>query len=281
MKAPLWLPLSRTDTQFVSQPLADVLREFNVNDLPPVLDAVQKILPEGVFIAGGYLMELLAGLTRRDLDLWVTSEAAGKAMTTALNAAIQTEPLLSYDFKAWENPENGSVIWTARGKHPPISLNSSFVFTDVTHVLDSFDFTVAQTAITRDGQVYVGPTTLDDIKNTRLVFHRPQNSIYMRSKRYLQKGFKPTPEAWDTIAQFAPTLGQELQIFKNHAHARAAFETSLGVPLPPPEPPPAPPLAPPPEAPAPEPESPPVPSSPPLADPDLTPENAMKLLQNR
>lgn len=253
MTAPLWLPPTRTATEFVSRPLAEVLADFEVSALPPVFEAVLDLLPDGAFIAGGFFMELLAGLDRKDIDVWFTSEEAVSSFLADLREALKEDPLVEYDFREEVNPASGVSTFIAPAKHTPISLNSSYLFTDANHIIDSFDFTVVQVAVGRDRMVRLGPTTLSDIENMRLVFHRPQNSLYYRTKRYLQKGFRPTSEAWETIAQLAPRLNHELQVFKNHATARAAFESSaagLGESAPPEAPPAPAPASPPPEVPS-------------------------------
>lgn len=226
IKRPTWLSTTRTNTIFSSVSLASILSRFNVSALPPVLEEVRKILPSEAFVAGGFLTEALLGLMLKDIDVWFTSESALNEFLVALREAVTKEPLKQYGFQEIVNPASGTSSFIAPGKHTPISLNSYYLFTGPEHIIDSFDFTIVQTALTRSSQVYVGPTTLDDIENKRLAFHRPQNTIYNRAKRYLEKGFIPTEEAWLTIEQLAPRLAEEIQIFKNFAQAQAGFANS-------------------------------------------------------
>jgi hypothetical protein len=212
-----WIPEDRTAVVFEKKTAATVFADFNVTTFDPLFTAIRGVLPAGAYIGGGYPAMLLAGLTLADIDIWFKNEAAFNATRDAIRALLQRPQMTGYGIAEAEKFRFAEFKVSRQGKPLlEVALNGYFDFTGPDHVADTFDFTVAQVVL--DGQdMWVGPTTLDDLKARRLVIHRVQPSLIHRVPKYIQKGFNPTAETMLTIAIERPSLVQPIQVAANTA----------------------------------------------------------------
>ena len=89
-------------------------------------------------------------------------------------------------------------------KRLPIQLLKLHWYTSAEHVIDSFDFTVAQFAIEVDtGDLVANPISFLDLARKRLVLHRMQwpSSTLRRMVKYSKKGYYACPGALAEISK--------------------------------------------------------------------------------
>jgi hypothetical protein len=216
---PYWVTSEKLSTVFVSVPALDTLCSFKVpgDTLPPVVSALTRVLPTGTVVAGGHLMEVLAGLEPQDIDVWCVKTDAGVAYQAACEVtrvAITLPPLAGHYA---ERVFPHSTVFESETL-PNIAIHD-FEYDDPEHILDGFDFTVCQIALT--GSMFlVGPSTLSDITSRRLAYNRSPverrtKSFGMRdverAERYIKKGFKPAPEMVEQVRAAFPMLAYRLQ----------------------------------------------------------------------
>jgi hypothetical protein len=163
-----------------------------------------RVLPSGAYIAGGSVTECLNGKKSSDVDIFFNG--AGSFYDTY---ALFTEPLDSNDdiFKGYISDVSKEQLleWSGEIKvvnlhpvdknRPVIQLIKMVWYEDAIHVLESFDFTVAQLCL--DQQVIVfNSQSLMDIQNNILAVNKwqyPMDAIY-RIIKYAKKGYIVTPK---------------------------------------------------------------------------------------
>lgn len=231
-----WLPETRSLTEFQTLPVAEVLTSFGLTALPEVLAGVSGALPAGAFVAGGRLAEMLAGLPPQDIDVWCAKvDAASNTVSNVYAAACRA---LRRQLAGGEYVEVVRPLATVFSAPTQKVAVHDYAFDDVSHVLDSFDFTVVQIALVGETFV-VGPTTLADIRARRLIYARAPhagNTPATRVPYFLRKGFEATEELAEQVRPISQLLAHQLQ----GARSRTVVPTpkEVEVPLPPAQDPP-------------------------------------------
>jgi hypothetical protein len=197
----IWMSKIRTNTQFVTVPAASTFTSFGVTTFSPLFTAVRAALPEGAYIAGGYLTSLLAKIPVRDIDIWFRDEAAYTETRTRILG------LTSLGLHEKASPRLAGTTFV--GLAGEVSLNAFDYFSSPEETLDCFDFTVAQLALVGPN-LLVGPTTLADIRAKELVLHREEFTILNRAEKYIKKGFTPGEKSWERFSQLAGPLTLQL-----------------------------------------------------------------------
>jgi hypothetical protein len=168
---------------------------------------------EGVFLAGGYVADLLfnAGLgDPNDIDIFFDGKESFEKMYAYLlskGLKVQDPQLLKFV------GEDGKLLWTKEFEGapyitlvPPFELRHVFGgkvvqlvkirwYESAEHVIDSFDFTVVQAAIDLHGEALVfNPMGAVDYSCRRLIQHRVESHarVSMRLAKYESKGFHAT-----------------------------------------------------------------------------------------
>lgn len=205
---------------------AVIFHEMPVNDFiigrdlfsgDPLITKLRGILPKGAVLAGGYLerlvFEAMHGQGSRkpagDIDIFCCDETAPAKTVVALeNAGFKESPLAAPPSCKNFQGVDPTIIQLVRGRF----------FADAEAVLDNFDFTACQLAISSTG-LLVGPRTLADIAGKRLQFHRLKTDQARNRERvlkYLAKGYVPTVE---TLASLSRVLKEDEIISKGDANA--------------------------------------------------------------
>lgn len=218
----------RSSVKYKTMTLND-LRKCEVNTEP--LDALLPYLPNGAFIAGGFLRSLIANDAdfKTDIDIFFTGSRAFNEM---LNAIIK--------------PMSGRMAETFRGYYPDISLedlrqnskkyrlinfipHSSYEYKpriqlikmvwypSIDAVIDSFDLTICQFATDGESIVF-NPLGFEDIKNKKLRIHKSQSSLITldRLLKYENKGYKASASDFKSVADDAVKIVLSGKVGKNY-----------------------------------------------------------------
>jgi hypothetical protein len=207
--------LARTSTPYLKVPLLPTLADRGMDN--PMLASLVKHLPEGCYIAGGFMMSVMLGKEHEsDIDLFFNGpDAFLKALDLFENLPEKPEEgedeyalLRGYKptVKREEIMANSETMRfvkltnTAKSK-PPIQLIKLVWYESAEHTIDTFDITVAQFAADRESLVFNPMATLD-LARKRLVLHRMQfpASTLRRLVKYSAKGFWACPGALGRIA---------------------------------------------------------------------------------
>lgn len=220
---PLWAKgttevefLSRTDVVYSKIKISSLKERGIENGL---FNALIQVLPNGVYIAGGFMTSLLQeDKNAKDVDIFCHSEQAFKEICNLL-----------LDTPEKKDSDNGDLYWAYRGystntdiakfnennesvrflkfvheggKRPEIQIMKMAWYDSPEHVIDTFDLTVAQ--IATDGEfVYLHPLTQFDLIKKRLVLHRMQfpASTIRRIVKYASKGYYACPGSLVNISK--------------------------------------------------------------------------------
>lgn len=196
--------LSRTKTQYTTSDLSYLPNRGIENRL---LENLLEFLPDGAIIAGGFALSIVnEDRNAKDIDFFFTSE-------TAFNATMElfkNPPDEAWAYKEYKMAENSDPKKTKNSRYiafthdtrPGVQLLKMVWYTDAAHVIDSFDFTIAQFAFTNKEFVYNGASMLDLAKK-RLVLHRMQfpSSTLRRLIKYTAKGYYACPGSLVTICE--------------------------------------------------------------------------------
>jgi hypothetical protein len=214
---PFWTPeenphfISRTELTYARAPLEVALEQRNLSNR--LLESLCAGLPEGVFIAGGFMTAIMQGRKdAHDIDLFFTGDAAFEAtLDLLLNAQKEDDDLWAWKGYTLSSQTQPAVLKSnlkdlrfvqfVHPKRPPIQLIKLVWYEDPEHVIDSFDLTVAQFAT--DGRDLIfNPMAPTDLANKRIVLHRMQfpASTLRRLIKYSKKGFFACPGALERIA---------------------------------------------------------------------------------
>jgi len=221
---PLWAKgtdevdfLKRTDVEYSKVRLSALHERGIENNL---FKALITYLPEGVYIAGGFMTSLLQDdKNAKDIDLFCNSEKAFKEVCNLILSPPEKK----------ENDPDGDLAWAWRGyttttdigkfnehnesvrflkfthvggKRPEIQVMKMSWYDNAEHVIDTFDLTIAQ--IATDGEfIYLHPLTQLDLAKKRLVLHRMQfpASTIRRIIKYASKGYYACPGSLVNISK--------------------------------------------------------------------------------
>ena len=201
--------LERTPTQYSRVPMADLFEKRGIENR--LLSSLVLYLPDGAYIAGGFMTSVLTEeKTAGDIDIFFNGDMAfKKTMELLLNPPEDDE---AWAFRGYtlDTKEDTIVSQSAslryvrfvHEKRPPIQLIKLVWYESADHVIDSFDFTVAQFAT--DGKnVVFNPVGILDLVRKKLVLHRMQfpSSTLRRMIKYSKKGFYACPGSLARIAE--------------------------------------------------------------------------------
>ncbi len=218
--------LQRTAVNYVTTPIADLKQRGLLDNR--MFDSIVGYLPQGAYVAVGFMTSLMTGeQTAQDVDLFFTSEQALWDTMTLLFDEDEGDP------EAWfwrqYNTEQNRQLFNDLKEAPskivpmrfikfehkdgklPLQLIKIAYYADATHVIDSFDLTIAQFAADSNN-VYANPLSYYDVVNKRIVLHRMQfpSSTMRRVIKYASKGFYACPGSLANIAtQIQQFVGQD------------------------------------------------------------------------
>jgi hypothetical protein len=194
--------LTRTSTQYNTTDLDYLYKRGIENRL---LESLLIHLPDGAIIAGGFALNIVVGEKKAsDIDFFFTSEAA-------FNETLDLFKNPPDDDDAWaykgykisdEVTKNSRYISLKHDTLPAVQLLKMVWYDSPDHVIDTFDFTIAQFAFTNKAFVFNGEAMLD-IAKKRLILHRMQfpASTLRRLVKYTQKGYYACPGSLVTICE--------------------------------------------------------------------------------
>ena len=204
----------RSDVKFESMPL-----EALGNDLwKRRLGGIIPYLPEGAYIAGGFMRSIVAGEEdiTGDIDFFFDGSAAFEQMVQNLckpMSGMMTDVFGGYKpevdlMVAKHNSKAYRLInfLPPNGK-PPIQLIKLIWFDGPEHVIDSFDLTIVQ-FVTDGKRLYYNPQAFVDVEAGRLRLHRSQSPITTLNRllKYEKKGYSADPEEFADVADEASKM---------------------------------------------------------------------------
>jgi hypothetical protein len=173
----LW---ARTITKFYDLFYTEGLCQFDAQRDQIISD----ILTPDNCIAGSSALEYYCpGISASDIDIYSLNEESCKAVF---------ERLRNKRYRVKKHNPFGLIM--TRGEHEkPVNLVKFAYYDSFSHVLDSFDWTVTQFALTQDRLLF-NPIGVRDFYERKLRVHRLifYMDVKNRFKKYTQKGFKPT-----------------------------------------------------------------------------------------
>lgn len=222
--------VNRTDVYYHSCPVQDLFsREFD----SLIIRQLVKIIPHGVTIAGGSVSSALIGnKVATDVDLFFDGPESFMYMYKLLNDPKsinipELDKALFYGYKTniTENVLMGPESRRLRHitfKHDdpsilPIHLIKIVWYDSPEAVIDSFDFTLAQFAVSNSKFVY-NPLGLIDLyqKNLRLHQHQTPTAILKRLVKYTSKGYNVNHQTLLGIVKYIQqTFGSDLSLDLN------------------------------------------------------------------
>jgi len=216
--------ITRTSTIYASSPLS-ILKDRGIENR--LLDNLVEFLPNGAIIAGGFLTSVITEEDKsKDVDFFFASEQAFRDIIALLlkDAAFHKEngswAYDGYTIKGDKMPDLdklGDIRYLVfeHPTRPALQLLRMVWYDSPEHVIDTFDLTIVQFAVTRAGLVY-NPVSWIDLSRKRLVLHRMQfpASTLRRIIKYAHKGFYACPGSLAKICE-------EIQAFKGDMDANA------------------------------------------------------------
>lgn len=203
----------KTGTPYYQAPIAEFQQRGYLKNR--LFENLCEHLPEGVFIAGGFMRAMLAGNTTKgemaqgDIDFFFTTPKALENMMALLkdppkDAWAYTGYTLATQENSFKHDHGKALryILYKHAKYPSIQLIKLAYYDCPQDVIDAFDFTIVQFAT--DGKnIVFSPMGLEDLHNQRLVLHRMQfpASTLRRTIKYAQKGYYACPGSLEKITQ--------------------------------------------------------------------------------
>lgn len=180
------------------------------NRIPNYLTYLLTLIPDTCVIAGGAASAILSDdfFKAGDVDLFFTSD---KGFRDTLEILLKNGFTHIYETedKLWEAVKNPNVyfIHLTKGDEKPLQLIKTMWFDSPEHVIDTFDYTCCQVALTNKN-IYYSSLTKYDIFNRELVLHRMINpvSALKRMVKYMNKGYNVSKYNLTIIANGAIAL---------------------------------------------------------------------------
>ncbi len=196
--------VKRTSTQYASMPLTQ-LKEMGL--WSKRLEKIIPFLPEGAWIAGGFLRSIIAGEddTDGDIDFFFQNDDAFNKMLSMVKNPETREIKNVFGYYIIPEYEEGIDelrVITCKSEvmhRPDIQLVKLFWYESPEHVIDGFDFTVCQLA-TDGKRLYYNPLSFDDIRSKAIRVHRSNiDGIVMLNRiiKYSNKGYSVSQELFD------------------------------------------------------------------------------------
>lgn len=195
--------MTRTNTQYATAPLS-ILSDRGIENR--LLENLHEFLPNGAILAGGFVTHVLLEESRaKDIDLFFTSEEAFREMidflekTPEFHKANGSWAYSGYKIKGGVMPDLNKLGETRflvfeHPTRPALQLLRMVWYESAAHVIDTFDLTIVQFAIDKNGLTY-NPASFLDLSRKRIVLHRMQfpASTLRRLIKYAEKGFYACP----------------------------------------------------------------------------------------
>lgn len=196
----------RTDTKFCRVPLSAVTEDRGLGN--PFLVKLLTILPEGCFIAGGCMANLLGEREDiKDIDMFFRDNQSLEGMIELVNEGFDGEWCHGEAvYKTTYDPEIGGynprcINFTCDG-FPTIQMINTMRYGSPEAVIDTFDFTISMVATDGTDLVF-HPLAPLDIARKRLVLHRMtfSASTIGRLAKYAKRGYYACPGSLLAISQ--------------------------------------------------------------------------------
>jgi hypothetical protein len=222
--------LKRTETKYAQMPLFKTLGDRGISNR--LLDSLLEFLPDGAVIAGGFMTSVMQGdKLAKDVDIFFTSaKAFDETCQLFLNPPEDEEAWAYHDYKLDPSTDldafssnNGQAFRFLKFVHPtrlPVQLVKLVWYDSPEHVIDSFDFTVAQFAASGTS-LYCNPLSVFDLAKKRLVLHRIQfpASTLRRLIKYTHKGYYACPGSLEVIAEeSAKAINENPEILQGYVY---------------------------------------------------------------
>lgn len=172
-----------------------------------MLYSIAKMLPDDVAIAGGSVLSAISNADINDIDLWICTKDevkasnAFKSMYNLISNNPNNDPFLSGyapnisldDMLQSEATCRGVRFVHFNSDSPglrPMQIIKMMWFEDEQHVIDCFDFTVTQFALTNKSFIF-NPVSMFDVLNKRIVMHKSlaPSQMLRRVVKYAGKGY--------------------------------------------------------------------------------------------
>lgn len=195
----------RTDTKYARTPLWQVRENISVrkNQLFTELLEIRDILPSGTYIAGSSVMSAVAidfGFYPEfsDIDVFCFDQQSFLDAYNALNNNFVPD---RNTLKSIKNKTEKYKSLSFRYNSKNIQLLKHWWFPDAEAVIDSFDFTVCQFALDKEAIVFNLDAASRHVRDKQLHLHQHVNNYktLVRLKRYVEKGFTPSPDLIQTL----------------------------------------------------------------------------------
>jgi hypothetical protein len=222
--------LTRTDAKYVRLPLLKTLGDRGIEN--ELFNSLYEYLPDGAIIAGGFMTSLMQGDKQaNDVDFFFTSAKAFKETAELfLNPPADTEAWAYQGYTLDPSTDtdlfdkNPGLVRFLKFVHPkrlPVQLVKLVWYDNAEHVVDSFDFTVAQFAADSNGDLVFNPLSIFDLARKKLVLHRIQfpASTLRRLIKYTNKGYYACPGSLEKIAEeSAKAITEDEGVLKGYVY---------------------------------------------------------------
>jgi hypothetical protein len=209
----------RTDTNYVTVDANSLFEDRGLCDYGII--GMSSFFGSKGIIAGGFFERIMHGQAPKDIDVFFTS-ASDFIDTLHKISEAQNDEKDSF-LKDYECVTNLKKLLHDGGKElnyvefkdkksikPSIQLIKTMWYNGPEHLIDTFDFTAAQFAIS-DGVAYMHPLAAVDIARKRLVLHRmtfPASTL-RRMVKYTQKGYYVCPGSFQRIVDAVVEAAQK------------------------------------------------------------------------
>lgn len=178
-----------------------------VNNLPDEIRGVLMKLGPGLCVAGGFVRDTLLGEEPKDIDLF------GTGVKVVADAITVLEKL---GYKRVSDTRNAVTFLSPEG--PKVQVIRRVYYPTHEALVDSFDFSICQTAVWWAGDRFVGYCTeafSEDIVNGKARYTAPERdedpgASVLRMVRFAGRGFEvPQEDIENCLARFYAKLAEE------------------------------------------------------------------------
>lgn len=168
--------------------------------MPPIVRGALRNFPGDVFLAGGWIRDVIRRTPPSDIDLFVTSEGMVEKLVRYLtgeeNATSYSDVVKKHKAIVTQN----AVTLRLHGSKLPIQIIRRWLYPTAEEVAQSFDFTVCQAVVRGYGpqlQGFASDTFYEDLAAMRLVYTKPVRNedaggSMLRLMKFYSKGFRAT-----------------------------------------------------------------------------------------
>jgi len=202
----------------------NLLREdlsWCVRRLPSAVVTLLKSNPS-VCVAGGFIRSCIANETINDIDLFVTSSDQARAIADILK------------------PPHGRIITTENahtviGLGLPVQIIHRWTFESPSHILPSFDFTIAQAVLwhsTNGWESLISERYYQDLASRRLIYTSPTRieevgGSLLRVLKFYQRGYRIQLDSLGAVVARLTTGVKDIRRFDGDEPGLAKILSSL------------------------------------------------------